>query len=66
MWECRLTLFRAYALVSFQIPDLKISPRICVSCPCPRPAVSECGLAQADDKTQRRGVASRAFRLIAM
>lgn len=29
MWECRLTLFRAYALVRFKIPDLKISPRIC-------------------------------------
>ena len=29
MWECRLTLFKAYALVHFKIPGLKIAPRIC-------------------------------------
>jgi hypothetical protein len=28
MWECRLTLLKAYALLHFKIPDLKISPRI--------------------------------------
>lgn len=28
MWECRLTLIKAYALLHFKIPDLKMSLRI--------------------------------------